>query len=395
MILSDVEQGFVEEEKPVLPVATRWWSSYAVGALSALAAVVLRFALDPILGDHLPFATFFPAVAVAVFFGRLPGGLVAILLTTAAADYCFLSPRYAFGIQGALQAIEMVVFMVGGWLIVLFGETIHRAHDRAERLRWETERQLARAVEERTARLHEIVHDLELFSYSMAHDLRAPLRAIQGLAKVVLEDYSSCLPEEGQAHLNRLAAAANRMDQLILDVLHYSRLVQGELPFEKVDLQQLIEATVATFPNLHAAREHIRIEAPIPPVLANPGALTQVVSNLLSNAIKFVAPGHSPSVRIWAEPDGAYVRLNVEDNGIGIPLKAQHKIFGLFQRLHSADAYDGTGIGLAIVKKAAERMGGQVGLESQPGKGSRFWVALKRPPADEEAPVTTATNGQG
>jgi signal transduction histidine kinase len=112
-------------------------------------------------------------------------------------------------------------------------------------------------------------------------------------------------------------------------------------------------------------------------VLANPAALTQIISNLLSNAIKFVAPGTQPQVRIWAEADDATVRLCFKDNGIGIPKKAQHKLFGLFQRLHPYDAYDGTGIGLAIVRKAAERMGGEVGVESEPGQGSEFWVKLQ------------------
>ncbi|MGH7967641.1 MAG: sensor histidine kinase, partial [Limisphaerales bacterium] len=162
---------------------------------------------------------------------------------------------------------------------------------------------------------------------------------------------------------------------------HYSHLVRGELPLQEVDVRRLIEELIAGFPDLQAARKNIRIEAPLPPVFANPAALTKVISNLLTNAVKFVAPGKTPHVRIWAEDQGPCVRLSFKDDGIGIPLKAQQKIFGLFQRLHPADSYDGTGIGLAIVKKATERMGGQVGLESEPGKGSHFWVTLKSVPS--------------
>src|SRR5262249_31124282 len=155
--------------------------------------------------------------------------------------------------------------------------------------------------------------EMELFSYSMAHDLRAPLRAMQGLARVVLEDFSLYLPEEGQTHLKALAAAANRMDRLILDVLQYSHLVRGELPLREVDAKRLIEDVVANFRDLRVARHGILLEGIFPPVLANPGALTQIVSNLLSNAVKFVAPGTVPLVRIRAETDDTHARLYFKD----------------------------------------------------------------------------------
>ena len=255
------------------------------------------------------------------------------------------------------------------------------------------EERLEQAVAERGDRVREIAREMELFSYSMAHDLRAPLRAMQGLARVVLEDFGSYLPEDGRDHLTRLAASANRMDRLILDVLQYSHLVRGELPLQEIDVKHLMEDVVASFPDLDSARSGISFEGSFPPVLANPGALTQIVSNLLSNAIKFVAPGAQPKVRIWAETCDSTVRLYFKDNGIGIPKKAHPKLFGLFQRLHPVDAYEGTGIGLAIVRKAAERMGGQVGVQSEPGKGSEFWVTLqgsKPLETDLRAPVQRA-----
>lgn len=239
------------------------------------------------------------------------------------------------------------------------------------------EERLGQTVTEQGDRMREIAREMELFSYSMAHDLRAPLRAMQGLARVMLEDFSQYLPEEGNDLLGRLAASANRMDRLILDVLQYSHLVRGEMPLQEVDAKQLIEEVLHNFPDLESVRGNISFEGPFPPVLANPGALTQIVSNLLSNAVKFVSRGTEPRVRIWAEPGDTTVRLYFKDNGIGIPKKGQQKLFGLFQRLHPYDAYDGTGIGLAIVRKAAERMGGEVGVESESGKGSMFWVSLR------------------
>jgi len=254
-------------------------------------------------------------------------------------------------------------------------------------------------VADRTARLRETVSELETFSYSIAHDLRAPLRAMQGLSKAVVEDYSQLLPEQGRDYLQRVAASASRLDRQILDVLTYSYLVRGELPVKTVDTARLITEILESSPDLRSNRDSIQMTGPLPLVLGNPAALSQVFSNLLSNAIKFVAPGTTPEVRVSAENDGEYARLIFEDNGIGIPSKDQHKIFALFQRLHPLDVYDGTGIGLAIVKKAAERMGGHVGLSSEPGKGSRFWVQLKisspsaayrgssLPPGHEAAPL--------
>ena len=121
----------------------------------------------------------------------------------------------------------------------------------------------------------------------------------------------------------------------------------------------------------------IQIEDPLPTVVGNPASLTQVISNLLSNAVKFVAPGRKPQVCIHAETRGDIVRLCVEDNGLGIDQEGQKRIFRMFQRLNPAADFEGTGIGLTIVKKAVERMGGRVGVESEPGMGSRFWIELK------------------
>src|SRR2546423_13019460 len=146
-----------------------------------------------------------------------------------------------------------------------------------------------------------------------------------------------------------------------------------------MDIETFIEEIIEGYPNLHAPGAEIRLDGPIPAVLASPAALTQVVSNLLGNAVKFVEPGVKPKVRIWPEkmPDHM-IRLWFEDNGIGIPKEAQEKVFMMFQRLNASDQYEGTGIGLAIVRKAVERMGGTAGVESETLKGSRFWIQLRR-----------------
>lgn len=243
---------------------------------------------------------------------------------------------------------------------------------------------LEATVRERTARLQETVGELEAFSYSIAHDMRAPLRSMQGFSRLLLEDHAAQLDDDGRSYLRRIVASADRLDRLIQDVLNYSRVVRQELRLETIDTKRLIEDIVATYPNLQLPQAEVRLEGAIPPVWANAAALTQVISNLLANAVKFVKPGTKPVVRISAEVrtegDGTpqrWARLIFADNGIGIPKDSQHRLFGMFQRLHRPELYEGTGMGLAIVRKAVERMGGRLGVDSEEGQGSRFWVELR------------------
>jgi signal transduction histidine kinase len=220
---------------------------------------------------------------------------------------------------------------------------------------------------------------------------------MQGFGKILVEDFSEKLGDEGKTPVNRIIASAARLDHLIRDVLDYSRMVRSELPIGEVDIQILMEEIIQSYPNLNVHAENIEIQKPLPSVLGNAAALTQVISNLLGNAVKFIAPGAIPRVRVYAEAAPVQstephppippslqhsnlplVRIWFEDTGIGLSRESQQRVFGMFQRLNRADQYEGTGIGLAIVRKAVERMGGRVGVESELGKGSRFWVELKR-----------------
>ena len=236
---------------------------------------------------------------------------------------------------------------------------------------------LEEKVSERTAQLAETMTELESWSYSIAHDMRAPLRTMTGFSRMILEEYASVLEQPARGYLERITTASSRLDQYITDLLDYSRIVRGDLPLKTVDTAELLAEILATYPNLQPPNCEIEVRNPIAPVLANTAALTQVISNLLENATKFVAVGTAPRVTICCEEKPGWVRLWFEDNGIGIDERAQDKIFGIFQCLHPTGAYAGTGIGLAIVRRAVERMGGRVGVESQPGQGSRFWVELR------------------
>jgi PAS domain S-box-containing protein len=238
--------------------------------------------------------------------------------------------------------------------------------------------ELEQRVAERTASLTEANQEMAAFAYTISHDLRAPLRGIQGFAQALLEDYGARLDDTGRGYARRIAAAGARLDTLIQDLLAYSRLGRSEIARQPVNLELQVSAVLADMDGeLRERGARLRVEGPIPPVLGHEVTLGQVLANLVANALTFVGPGVKPEVRIRAEPRGTRVRLWVEDNGIGITPAHHERIFGVFERLHGIERYPGTGIGLAIVRRGVERMGGTVGVESAVGRGSRFWIELE------------------
>jgi PAS domain S-box-containing protein len=241
---------------------------------------------------------------------------------------------------------------------------------------------LEATVAERTAKLKETVNDLQSFSYSIAHDMRAPLRAMGTFARLLMDEVPAVsASSEGKTYCERILIGAARLDNLINDALNYTKAVLQEFPVQAVDLSTLVRGLLDTYPNLHANAADIQIQGNLPIVLGNESLLTQCFSNLLGNAVKFVAPGARPTVRLWSEINDGFGRIWVEDKGIGIPKHAQPRLFAMFQKLDNQ--YEGTGIGLAIVRKVVERMGGKVGVESEPDQGSRFWVELRVAPKKE------------
>jgi len=245
-----------------------------------------------------------------------------------------------------------------------------------ERARAKTREELEHLVQERTARLQETIGELEHFSYALTHDMRAPLRAMRSYAEFV-QELCPATPAEGHEYCRRIITAAERLDLLICDSLNYAKVVRAEFPLRPVDAGKLVADIIDTYPNLELYKAYIQVVGQLPVVLGHEAGLTQCFSNLLSNAVKFLVPGRRPEIRIWAEPEERRIRINVEDNGIGIPKSAQPRLFGMFQRLTNHN--EGTGIGLAIVRKVIERMGGTVGAFSEPGRGSRFWIELPAP----------------
>jgi signal transduction histidine kinase len=233
-----------------------------------------------------------------------------------------------------------------------------------------------RDLVERTASLQATVSELDSYSYSISHDMRAPLRAMKGYADILLAECRPRLTAEYQTYLDKISSGAQRLDHLIQDVLSYSGLSRSKIQLEATDLDRLTREIIEQYPGMRPPHGDVQVEGTLPQVWANEAMLTQCISNLLGNAIKFVETGRVPRVRIRAERIGADARVWVEDNGIGIAPHDQERIFDIFVQVHARDAYQGTGIGLSIVRRAVEKMGGKVGLESELGQGSRFWIQL-------------------
>lgn len=237
--------------------------------------------------------------------------------------------------------------------------------------------ELEQRVAERTRSLQEANAELASFTYSVSHDLRAPLRAMEGFAQALLEDYADRLDETGQEYAQRIVAASRRMETLIQDLLAYSHLRQTNLRLRPLSLETVVDESLQTLnAEIECCQAHVIVEPPLPPVLGHRTTLVQVIENLISNAIKFVPPDVDPQVHIHATTQNGFVRLYIEDNGIGIAHRHHQRIFEVFERLHGIETYPGTGIGLAICRKIVERHGGKIWVESEPGKGSTFYFTL-------------------
>lgn len=244
---------------------------------------------------------------------------------------------------------------------------------------------LEQTVAQRTASLTEALGQMEEFSYSVSHDLRAPVRAIRGFTEVALEDHGPIMPPQLHSLLVRVRSAVYRMEQLITDILEYSRVARADLKLVPISLDEFLPALIRENPELQPPRASIAIRTPLDPVLGHEPFLSQAVTNILRNAVKFVRPGDSPRIQLWTERYNGAVRLWIKDNGIGINPKYRDRLFRLFERAHESSLYEGTGVGLAIVRKSTERMGAKVGVESDGISGSSFWIELMAVTADGQS----------
>lgn len=266
------------------------------------------------------------------------------------------------------------------------------AIERAEQQRHHAEQELRllnadleQRVRERTAELEERNRELETFTYSVSHDLKAPLRGIDGYGRLLQEDYADRLDDEGRRFLATIRRATQQMSQLIEDLLAYSRLERRKLQAMPVSPAALVAALLAEYAD-EIGRRSVAVTVTIPQVTlkVDPEGLAMVLRNMLDNAFKFTRTTAAPQIEVGGTIErslkdsagGSVCRLWVRDNGVGFEMKYHDRIFEIFQRLHREEEYPGTGVGLAIVRKAVERMGGRVWASSEPAVATTFYIEL-------------------
>jgi signal transduction histidine kinase len=360
---------------------------YAVAVLT----VALAWGVDILLQEKFSESSaglYLAAALVTTWLGGLGPGLLAIGLTIGLNLVFSNHPELSLAV-GA-HGYERLMLFTGVALVVnSLADRIRRHQEQLAELN----AQLEDKVNQRTAALNESNRQLQAFCYTLAHDLRAPLRAIEGFSNILISDHSPKLDPDTRVTINRIRNSAERMGRLILDLLAYTDLSREDFQRTAVDLNSITRRILRVFSDeIARAGAEISVEFPVTHVMADPAGVERVLMNLVANALKFASPERRLCLRICSEKEPPNVRISVVDNGIGIDPRYRDRIFGMFERLSPQDNPTGTGIGLAIVKRSVEKMSGTAGVESTMGVGSRFWFKLAAAPAPPPAMSTGRAN---
>jgi light-regulated signal transduction histidine kinase (bacteriophytochrome) len=293
---------------------------------------------------------------------------------------------------GTTLLVIVYVFVLVGFLLYV-ARIADRAEARRQRVATENEANapaLAARAEEleranadlaaTSARLERSNEELQRFATVASHDLREPLRVVSGFAELLARRFGDQLGPDGNRFVEAITGGVARMDEMISDLLAYARAGRVDQPLEPVDTNEIVAEALAGLQRaIEDADAEVEVE-PLPTVTGNPASLRQLFQNLAANAIKFVDEGTKPQVRIWAAEVPEGWRFSVRDNGIGIAQEQAERIFGMFTRLHGADRYPGTGVGLALCQRIVDVHGGRIWVEPAPGRGSQFMFTIARAP---------------
>jgi signal transduction histidine kinase len=314
----------------------------------------------------------------AVLLSRRLGGLLTDPLLRLAAGVQAVSARNDYSIRVASGGgADETERLIAGFNAML--AEVQSRDDALARARDELEKRVAERTQELQERMGELVAlnaELESFSYSVSHDLRAPLRAIGGYARMLVEDFGPDVPPASARYLDVIMRNTEKMGQLIDDLLAFSRMSRSPMPLAYVDMNRVVEDVIAETRE-QAPQRPLDVEVgPLPPAHGNAAMIRQVVTNLVANAVKYSRGRDRTVIRISATEGPDETVYRVSDNGVGFDMKHAGKLFGIFQRLHAPDEFEGTGVGLALVHRIVQRHGGRVWAESTPGVGSTFSFTL-------------------
>lgn len=345
------------------------------GSVVAVLAIGIATAVALLLKasvDYASTAIFLAAVMISAWYGGLIPGLLATVLASVSSLVLLFEPAFSLSL-GVYELIRLAMFALAAVLISSLTGRIKRSEQALRDLNEDLEQR----VLARTAALEQSNQRLRAFCYTLAHDLRAPLRSMDGFAGLLLDKYGDHLDTAGQDYIRRISGSAQRMDRLINDLLTYTVLTQKEIVLSEVDLDRCVRSVLQSLEHgIAEADADVAVDFPLGIVSGNTDMVELIITNLVSNALKFRRRGVKTSVRLRSETRDGRVRLWVEDNGVGIDPRHQHHLFGVFHKMQGGVEQTGTGIGLALVRAAVEKMHGNAGVESEPGRGSRFWVEL-------------------
>jgi light-regulated signal transduction histidine kinase (bacteriophytochrome) len=341
------------------------------------------------------------AIAFTTWYAGAGPSVLAVLLSWACFDYFFTEPLYSFGIS-TRDLPYFFIFVIWAGIVASFSVVRRRVEDSLrrtrDRLQVEVEQRARREDEikslnhelaKRAAELEASNKELESFAYSVSHDLRAPLRHLAGYSELLQKHAASSLDNKSQRYIQTILASAKRMGNLIDDLLAFSRLGRTETRRTAVDMQQVVKEVVAELGRDTKGRDIAWKIGALPVCYGDRSMLKLVVVNLVSNAVKFTRIRTRTEIEIGCVDGNNEVEVFVRDNGAGFDMQYSNKLFGVFQRLHLAEQFEGTGIGLATVQRIIHRHGGKVRAEGAVDEGAAFYFSL--PNAQDTAERTAST----
>jgi signal transduction histidine kinase len=388
---------------------------YGFAIAAVLAAFLIRLALDPYAKDRFANAMVVPAITLVAWFGGFGPSLLTCVFGFLLCNWFFVAPRHSFTPDGTTNLLGHVSYTFVSLSIIFFGRHMHLARGRADanarkainhqkqlelevldRKRAEEEvrrlnTDLERRVQQRTAELVASNEELESFTYSVSHDLRAPLRHVDAYAQMLEEEFGEKLAPEAQNFVKKIRQGSHNMRQLVDDLLNLSHIGKTELNRRETALNPLVEEVVNDLKPETATR-HIQWEVgELPLAECDPGLMKQVFVNLIANAVKYTRPRADAKIEVGQVQTNGETAVFVRDNGVGFNMKYVNKLFGVFQRLHRAEEFEGTGVGLATVARIVRKHGGRVWAEAELNKGATFYFTVEGPAANGGH----ASNGNG